>query len=288
MDKISYIHTNISEPIFLTSEFKSIIKIWDINKGLIKTFNTDFDFGGDRQSISNLGDYLLVGSYNKNTITLYDTTTNNIVWQRKNLRKINTTLILNQYESRAFINADNKYTGYLINLKTGETIDKLPSSLYLYENMHNTIDIIEQGDKLILFYDRIKNEIVKSIPKQTFAVLDCCFLKRHALISYSSGPLELIDTEKFQIIWRCNVEGHCLNIAYNEEIGCFLGIRWNYISGGSYFLSFINSNNGKIENEIDLGILRQAKFLDSGKFLITDKGQLISTRDGQIVKEFQF
>ena len=56
-EKIRTISTTHSGDRFAVAEFEKRIQIWDLNLGLLRILETDFDFGAKRLSISNSGKY---------------------------------------------------------------------------------------------------------------------------------------------------------------------------------------------------------------------------------------
>ena len=79
-EKIREIATTVKGHRFAVAEFHTNIQVWDVREGLVNKFITDFEFGGNRLSISEDGIYLVVASYSANTITAFDINKGCQVW----------------------------------------------------------------------------------------------------------------------------------------------------------------------------------------------------------------
>jgi hypothetical protein len=285
-EKIRAISTTFRGDRFAVAEFNSNVQVWDLNKGLVNKFVTDFDAGDKRLSISQDGKYLAVGGYSANTITVYKIDTGQMLWQRKDLKKCGNVTILDKFNNQLFVNLERQGT-HILDIDTGETIESLKGVEHHYENSIGAIDLLGKSTTISLV-DRTKGKTLKSLPKTTFAILDACFTLNEVAVTYSTNPLELIDFASYKTKWTTSVVGHFLTISYSEEQKTFHGVRWDFNVGGFKFLCYINPENGTVKKEIDLGEPIETEFLSEGKFLLTSKGQLIDTSSGKQIKEFDF
>jgi outer membrane protein assembly factor BamB len=285
-EKIRAIAATVNGDRFAVAEFDSKVQVWDLTKGLVNKFSTDFGSGGNRLSISEDGKYLVVGGYSANTITVFNIDTGEQLWQRKDLKKCGTVKILNKRENRVFVNLENQGT-HILDINTGETIDKLKGVELYYENPYGTVDLLEKSTACS-FVDRIKSKTIKSKPKTTFAILDTAFSIDKIFCAYSTNPLEAISTNNFERIWATRVVGHFLQIEYAKELDKILGVRWEYTNGSPKFLCYVDINTGKVENEINLGEPIEMEFLKQGSFLLTSQGKIYSTSTGQQTRQFDF
>jgi WD40 repeat protein len=284
-EKIRTISTTHSGDRFAVAEFEKRMQIWDLDSGLLRVIETDFDFGGRRLSISPSGKYLTVGSYNKNSITTYSVDTGEILWTRKDLKKCGTVQHFDFDTELVFVTLERQAT-HILSSATGETIQKITGAQGLWGLGSQTQVIIEKHDRINLVDKDFKT--VKTSPKRTFAILDSSFSIDKLFVSYSAGPLESIDLESFVPTWTNKPVGHFLDTVFNSSDNKVIGIRWEYEKGSNKFLSVLNSSTGNIENEFDLGDIVEHSFLKQGKYLLTSTGKLISTVEGKTMKEFDF
>lgn len=285
-EKIRTIAATVNGDRFAVAEFDNSIQVWDLTKGLVNKFSTDFDFGGNRLSISEDGQYLIVGGYSANTITAFDIDTAKQLWQRKDLKKCGSLKILNKLDNRVFVNLERQGT-HILDIKTGETIENLKGVEFYYENPYGIVDLLEKSTSFSLI-DRTKSKTIKNLPKTTFAILDTTFSKDKIVCAYSTNPLQAISMDKFETIWATKVVGHFVEVEYSIELDKILAIRWEYEKGSPKFLCYIHINTGKVEKEINLGEPIEIEFLKQGSLMLTSQGKLYSTLTGQIVKQFDF
>ena len=285
-EKIRTIAATVDGDRFAVAEFDSKVQVWDLTKGLVTKFTTDFDFGGNRLTISEDGKYLVVGGYSANTITAFEIDTGQQIWQRKDLKKCGSVKILNKLDNRVFVNLERQGT-HILDIYTGDTVDNLKGVEFYYENPYGSIDLLEKSTTYSLT-DRIKSKTLKNVPKTSFAILDTAFSNSTIVCAYSTNPLEAISKETFENIWATKVVGHFLEIEYCVELNKILGIRWEYENGSPKFLSYVDIVTGKVEKEINLGEPIEVEFLKQGSLMLTSQGKLYSTSTGQQTRKFDF
>lgn len=284
-EKIRTISTTHSGDRFAVAEFEKRIQIWDLNLGLVRILDTDFDFGGKRLSISSSGKYLTIGSYDKNVVTTFSVDSGEILWTRKDLKKCGTIKYFGTAQEFVFVTLEKQAT-QVLSADKGETIEKIAGGKEYWENHLKQSSIVEKSDKIFLVDNEFKT--IESRTKTTFAILDGCFSSDSFIATYSAGPLECLDLQTLKLKWTNKPNGHFLDVGFNGETNKVIGIRWDYMNGGPKSLSIINPDHGDIEQEIILGDIVEHSFLKQGKLLLTSTGQLISTTDGKKKKEFDF
>lgn len=284
-EKIRTISTTHSGDRFAVAEFEKRVQVWDLTSGLLRVLDTDFDFGGNRVSISPSGKYMTVGSYDKNSITTYSVDSGKILWTRKDLKKCGTVKHFGLDTEWVFVTLERQAT-HILSSETGETIQKVTGAQGLWGLGSQTHTVIEKHDRLNLVDKDFKT--LKTSSKRTFAVLDSSYSTDKLFVSYSSGPLESIDLMNFESTWAIKPVGHFLDVGFISLTDKVAGIRWEYEKGSNKFLSVLNHSTGNVENEFDLGDIVEHSFLKQGKYLLTSTGKLISTVDGKTVGEFDF
>lgn len=284
-EKIGAISTTHSGDRFAVAEFEKRIQIWDLASGLLRIIETDFDFSGKRLSISSSGKYLTVGSYDKNSITTYSVDTGEILWIRRDLKRCRTVKHYGYSTESIFVTLERQAT-HILSADTGEILQKVIGVRGLWELESQTHNVTEKHDQINLVDKKFRK--IRSSSKKTFSILDTTFSTDRIFVSYSGGPLQSIDLTSFKPTWTNNPIGHYLNLGFNPLNNKVHGIRWDYEKGSNKFLSVINYETGKIENEFDLGDILKHLFMKQGKYLLTSTGRLISTTDGKTIKEFDF
>jgi len=285
-EKIRAISTTFSGDRFAVAEFDTRIQVWDLNTGLINKFTTDFSSGGYRLSISQDGRYLAVGGYSANTVTVYNIDTGQMLWQRKDLKKCANVKILNKFNNQLFVNLERHGT-QILDIDTGYTLKTLKGGENYYQNPTNVIDLLEKS-QTISFVDQRSEEVIKSLSKTNWGILDVCFTSNEVAVAYAANPFELIDFNTYKKKWATKVVGHLLRVSYCKEHKMFFGIRWDFTIGGPKFLCYINPEDGTVIKEMNLGEPIETEFLKEGSLMLTSKGNLIETKTGNMVNEFDF
>ncbi len=286
-EKIRAISATVNGDRFAVAEWETNVQIWDLNNGLVSKLSTDLVSGMTNAiSISEDGKQLAVAGYDNKTITLFDIESGKILWQRKDIRRPAKAMILNHYSELVYIDTESQGS-FLLDRKSGETIEKLRGVEFIRENPYSTVDQFEKTSTSSLV-QRQSKKTIKSFNHKSFAVLDACFSADKLICSYSGNPLEAVSLSNAQSLWATNVIGHFLEIEYSKELNKILGIRWEYEKGSPKFLCYIDIETGKVENEINLGKPIEIEFLKQGNLMLTSQGKLYSTKTGQQIKQYDF
>jgi WD40 repeat protein len=286
-EKIRAISATVNGERFVVAEWEKNIQVWDIKDGLICKFPTDFVYGMAKAvSISEDGKQVAIAGYNRKTVTLYHAENGEVIWQRKDIKKPATVIILNHYPDLMFIDTENQ-GAFFIDRRNGETIEKLKGITFIRENKYSGIDQFKKSATSTLV-NREDKKPLKIFNHKSFALLDACFSKDKIICAYSGNPLEAISLKNFETIWTTNVIGHFLEIEYAGELDKILGIRWEYEKGSPNFLCYVDIETGVVEKEINLGEPIEIEFLKQGSLLLTSQGKLYETSTGQQIKQFDF
>lgn len=286
-EKIRVISATVEGDRFAVAEWEKKIQVWDVENGLIAKFSTDIVSGmTNALSISGDGKQLAVAGYDHKTVTLYNTANGEIIWQRKDIKKPSTAIILNHYPDLIYIDTENQ-GAFFLDKKNGATIEKLKGVEFIRENPYSYLDQFEKSSTSVIT-DRKHRKTIKSFNHKSFAMLDACFTNDKIVCSYSGNPIEAISLNNIETLWTTRVVGHFLEVEYSNELDKILGIRWEYENGGPKYLSYINVETGQVEKEIILGQPIEIKFLKQGSLTLTSQGKLYSTLTGQQTKQFDF
>ena len=273
---------------FVAAEWNKSIQVWDIYDGFVSKFESELDWFGStyRVSISEDGERVAVGSYEENSVALYESDTGKLVWKRKGIRTVQDVSILDFMSNVVFVNTED-YGSFFLNINTGETIEKPRGIKVVKKNPYGSINMF--GKRLdVLLLNGIELPPIKKYSRKCFAMLDACFSNDTVFCAYACNPLEAISLVTLEPIWEINVAGHFRDIKYCVDIDTLLGIRWDYDKGGPKWLCYINAKTGKIEKEVCVGGAVANRLLCHGKFVVTNHGEVYSTISGQKVKQFDF
>ena len=270
MDNIRHIAVPFNNGIIAFAEFEKKVQIVDITRNIIiSKFETILDFGGSRIIISEDSDICVCGCWERYGIYGYDVKSGKVIWQRKDLKKVQNIQLMRSNSSLFFASFYRK-ASEILEISTGKSIKKILGCENYYESKFSPICVLDSPIKIKVL-DINANKVLFNIERQSFATLDMSFSETSILISESGCPLNCYDTEKGKLIWRSEkIDGeHFLRLSYNNELRKYIGVIWSYIKGGNKKLKYINCDTGKVENEIDINCPSETEFGFDGKILIT-------------------
>lgn len=287
--KISDIATSCSGNIFAAAESEKMVYVWDFNKNLkIQSVESIFDDGGRRLAISPNGEICVAGAYNKYGVSMYDVGTGKMLWNRKDLKHVQ-TLKFNPGGDKIYACFETKPM-HIIDAYTGEICETLRGKRDIWFSPFNESYILEDNIK-IKFNSDILNKNFE-ISRETFAILDVTYSGDTVFTSESGGALRAISTIDGEEKWRAYFEdNHFLNIGYNKENNLLYGILWNFEKGGNRKLYTFQSDKGEVLNitemEDDTGVVG---FIKNCSHLICSNGSVydLSGIKPEIVKKFNF
>ena len=282
MDAIRHISTPFGGSIIALGEFESRIQIFDIeNLSIISEFDSILDFGGNRLAISEDGQVCMIGSWKRNGLCAYNAKTGEIIWQNKELKKVQNIQMLRSDPSKAFIQLEGKVSR-ILDSKSGEEIETVRAALNYYDCPENQTVVLDSPSGIQVF-NKNSTKPKKKIERQSFATLSIAISPSCFSISESAGPLSCYDNSTGELLWRIPVgaETHFLELAHNESLGYFIGVLWPYKHGGTKKLVYLNERTGDKENEIDLGTPTVTKFARHAQQLVTSDREIIKIENGE-------
>lgn len=282
MKDIRHIATSFNGQTVALAEFEKRVQIFDIDTlQVLSEFDTILDFGGQRLVISENGHICICGCWERHGICAYEAQTGKLIWQRKDLKKVQHIQILYTDNNKLFAQFEVG-ASRVIDINTGLDIEKIPGVKYLFNSKYLPIDIIDKSNK-IQIKDRETKNIKASIERQSFATLDLGIADNCFAISESGGPLSCYDIKSAQLKWRIPVDedGHYLRLSYNEELNTFIGVSWPFMKGGNKKIKYINKDNGSIEKEIIINCPTETEFALNGKVLVTSDKEIINLKSGE-------
>jgi outer membrane protein assembly factor BamB len=282
MKDIRHISTSFSGQTIALAEFEKRVQIFDMNfLQIISEFDTILDFGGQRLAISEDGKICICGCWERHGICAYETKTGKLIWQRKDLKKVQHIHILYADNSKFFAQFEVG-ASRTFDINSGLEIDKVSGAKYLFNSKYLEIDIIDKSNKIQVI-DRKTKKIKANIERQSFATLDLAIADNCLAISESGGPMSCYDIQSGEIKWRIpiNEDGHFLRVTFNYELNSFIGVSWPFLKGGNKKLKYINKDNGLIEKEMTINCPTETEFALNGNVLVTSDREIIDLKSGE-------
>lgn len=281
MNDIRHIATSSNGKIIAAAEFEQRVQIIDIaSLTVISEFDTILDFGGRRLTISEDGQICLCGSWERDGICAYETSTGKLIWQRKDLKKVQHIQNLTAYTDQVFAHFEMG-PSRLLDIYTGAEIHKFPGSEYLVNAKDVPIDVIGKR-RSILVINRLTRKIIASIPTKSFAILDIVTSDDSFAVSESGGPLSCYDISTGIHKWDipADDDGHFLRVSFHPILKQFVGVSWPFLNGGNKKLKYIDKNTGEITKELAIHCPVETEFALSGQVLVTSERKIIDIQSG--------
>lgn len=282
MKDIRHIATSFKGPIAALAEFAKRVQIFDIAaQEVVSEFDTILDFGGQRLAIAEDGQICICGCWERHGVCGYESKTGKLIWQRKDLKKVQLIQILRSDKDKLFLQFEVG-ASRIIDINTGSNIDKVSGANYYFESKFEDTNVIERPNK-IQIVDRKTGKAKANIARQSLATLDIAIAPEAFAVSESGGPLSSFDIKTGELKWRVplNEDGHFLRLCYNERLNQFIGVSWPFMNGGNKKLKYIKKDTGDIENEVVINCPTITEFALDGQCLVTSDKELINLETGR-------
>lgn len=277
---IRHIACSFNSSIIALAEFEHKVHIFDIlTMKKLLDLDTVLDFGGRRLCISEKGDRLVAGAYNRYGIVMYDLQTKNVLWERKDLKKVQ-RIKFNLKNDKIYAFFSDK-AGCVLDSKTGKTLKKLKGIYNIYESQYSNCHILQKSTLII----ESKGKIIP-ISNRSFAVLDLEIMPSSFAVTESGKELSVYSLLDGSLLWRYNPHSgnHILKLGYNSNKKLLLGIEWPFVKGGDKKLITFNLLNGNILNSNKLkGCPVETEFALKSSRLITSEGDVLDTNSSSVV-----
>lgn len=275
MKEIRYISTPFEGQIIALAEFEKAVQVIDLSTfSTISEFDTVLSFGGRRLAISEEGNICVAGAWARHGICGYETNSGKLIWQRKDLKKVQHIQTTRTDKNRIFAQFEIGASRF-IDINTGADIEKINGAILFFESKFVPINIVDKSTKIEIIERNTKRMICK-VERQSFATLDTAILPDSFVVSEAGGPLSCYDIFTGQLKWRrrLNEDGHYLKIAYNEKLEQLIGVTHSFMAGGNKKLHRININSGNLEKAEDIDNPTEIEFVMDGQMLVTSDKEL--------------
>jgi hypothetical protein len=278
--RISHLATSPHGSKLAAAEFEHTVHIWDINsRKRLAVFDTVLDFGGNRLAITGDGRYCVAGAYHVAGVAAYSTATGKVVWQRKDLKKVQQIRVSN--DDKLVYCCFDRTTCHVLDRRTGKTIRTLPGVRGLWLSPAKPIALLEKNLAVVVqsFRDH------KTVPldgKPFHPLLAAAFADDCCVVSESGGPLRCFDVKHGKERWRYLQPGeHFLDVAFVEREKIVVGISWAYHHGGPFRLLQIDPASGAMTHSTVLPKCTQTAFFNYGSNLLLNTGAVVESITGK-------
>ena len=282
MKDIRHIATSFEGQIVALAEFEKRVQIFDITSlQVISEFDTILDFGGHRLVISEDGKICICGCWERHGICAYETESGKIVWQRKDLKKVQHIQIIQSDLGKIFA-CFNAGKSRILDITSGEDIGSITGAKWYFESNFKPLTIIDKADKIQVI-DRLNDKTKFNIGRQSFASLSLAISDIAFAVSESGGPLSCYSLESGKLQWQIslNEDGHFLRVCFNKKLDDYIGISWPFMKGGNKKIKYISKTTGIINKQKSINCPVETEFALNGMILITSDREVYNLETGE-------
>jgi WD40 repeat protein len=261
---------------FAAAEFEKTVSVWDLDRNQkVSQFDTIIDFGGNRLAISEDGNIVAAGAYRAKGVAAYNTSNGSLLWQRKELTKVQ-SLLFDPWDGCLLACFDDAPC-ISLDVQTGSTIRKIGGQKKITVSPYHEEFVATENKTSVEIKDRKTLRSLFSIQKESFAILSLIFTPDSICISEPAVGLRCVDLKDKSLLWRfAPPQGkHFLNLAYSEKNKLGFGIMWAYEERGEKELYWFNPLTGEIVGRMEIaGLAAVTEFALKGNILITSDGDV--------------
>jgi hypothetical protein len=270
--------------LFATALFERTVFVWSFRRrGLLSTFDTVLDFGGERLAlIGGEKPVLVAAAYHALGLVGYDAISGGVLWARKDLKKVqhiavsNSEQLLVGFEGQRFRR---------INPRTGNEVSSSREVKHAYAgpSPNDEVHVLGGRRPAIGLWDRSARAYLWRRPRETFGVLGVAASPAAVLVSEVGGAPRCI-TRDGEESWRWSSDdkgAHALKVAWHQSAKVWLAVCWNYKIGGALRLVRL-SPSGALLGDLEIGNPAETTFFASGEHLLTTDGDVLDALDGSV------
>jgi len=289
MADIRHIACAIQESdLFVTAQFQHTVSMWSLaRRRKVAQFDTVLDFGGRRLAVvPGRQPVVIAGAYNLHGVCAYSAMDGEVLWQRKDLRKVQYVCWLGAgrtaeqvgvgFDSRAF---------QLLCLRSGRTISSMRAVRELYLSPYATV-ALRVSESSVSVCSLPDWSILWKQPLRSFAVLDAAIGPDAVVFSEAGGSLRCFDLQGRDLWeWAPGAGRHVTRTAWGESSDTWLAVEWPYGTGGPDTLVVLDRGGHPISRK-PIGEVAECEFLAGGRYVVTSGGRVLRTPRLQLSWKF--
>jgi outer membrane protein assembly factor BamB len=288
MPRVRHIATSWNGERVAVGAFERRVAIWDIVVcRKVSEFDTILDFGGKRLAIPSDGRHVIAGAYHRYGIACYETDTGALLWQRKDLKKVQYMSVA--MDDRVVFCGFEIGTACALDIGTGEVTGTMRSVKQVFVSPFETLLLIEKKSGPAELRC-LRREGRGAIERTSFAFLGAAFSHESLLTTEANGPLRCIRTSDVAELWRLTPDSGWFagDVAFYEKANLYLAIVGTPQRTGSNVLFQIDATSGKLHEKVTVPDSPEYGFCRRGSLLLTWDGSLMETATGRIINKLEF
>lgn len=283
---IRHLASSWSGKFLAAAEFKSAVSVWSLETlKKLAQFDTILDFGGHRLAIGADGSRCVAGAYQVHGIACYDAQSGEKIWQRKDLKKVQTISISPGQSEVVCGFADGPLQ--ILRIRDGKTLQKIRGCSDLQISPLEPVQMVDKAKPQLQTLDA---STFARIERESFAILSVAFGHGAVAISEATGPVRCFETTTGRNLWRYKGPPgtHALELGYHFQLRRFLAVERPYEKGGIKTLLLLDAQTGKVEAKRPLDESATETFCSAGARLVSSDGWMIDSATGRLVGQFDF
>jgi outer membrane protein assembly factor BamB len=262
--------------------FEHNVEVWDLlNRCLVGSFPTVFDFGGSRVALSDELDVLVAAAYTRHGLFAYRPGSGERIWERRDLKRVQ-TLTLSADGTRVFCGREG-FPCEVVDIKSGETVERLRGSDRVVESPW---DPARFNDRLKPAIETLFGDTVCAVPRLTFAFLDATFAPGRLCVSESRGAVRCLSIASGHELWRYQPPSgaHVLQLAYRADDDSVVAVEWSFEHGGPRKLLSFSAADGVLRTRHEIEGTDHA-FCRNGRCLVMSTREVLTSDSARVLYE---
>jgi WD40 repeat protein len=285
---IRHIAASYDGSVVVVAEFARHVQTWDVvHRRRIAAFETTLDEGGFRLAVSRDGKHCAAGAWREDGIAVYEAATGKEVWRRKDLEEVQ-KIRFSKSDQQILCGFEGGVVKRL-DLTTGRSIESRRGVHDVLESPHDSVVVFVTRDREYRLLNA-GGDLIKSLPRKTFAALDFAFGPKKLCISESGGSVRCFDVANGEQLWEHDPGRgvSARNLGYNEFADEFAAITWPYQKGGEHQLKTFDPTTGRVRATHPIPDAHEFAFCCKGSLLLSSEGKLRETATGDVCDVFEF
>ena len=284
-------------PWFATGEWERAVEVWSIpDRRLVSAFETVLDFGGRRLALADDPPIVIAGAYHRHGICGYDAITGEQLWERKDLRRVQT---LEPLPGNRVAAGFSDKSLHLLSAATGETLTKIRGVAEMYSRAGHALGL-GVGHSGAGWAGVYRLDTGKRLWKEdlaSFTALHAAVGPEALVISEVGGPVRCFDHEGIeQWRWQPPRGEHVTRLVWSESLNRFCGVLHPYKTKRSPAALVTLDGAGSLESAVELADAMEYEFTPAGDALVvatldehqrSSAGEIVAIPDGRVIWRFR-
>ena len=297
--------------IVAAGEFKKTVHVYDIVGGReLCQFDAGLDFGGRRLAVSDDGKLCAAGAYKRFGISLHNASDGKLLWQRKDLKKVQGLRFSRRHKNKLFAFFDDRAC-HILDVEDGKTTDKIRGMKWTVESPFGDFQYVDEDGHFHLLDCASRKKIGR---KEAYIAVDAAFTPKHLVTNEFGAPLPgdpfTYDPKKrfqhlvcyqvrdFRELWRLEKDNLTIlhPIADVVRDGCFQEIGYCSATNEvvcvywatepketrSKDLLCVDPDEGRVVRKVPLrNHPSVSTFVNKGNLLMSAEGQVVEIESGR-------